>query len=382
MPLTLSRRIQAALPVMVADSYVRIAKEYEFETEIGDSRVLRDPVGVVAAITPWNYPLHQIVAKIAPALIAGNTVVVKASELAPRSAAILAEVARAVELPPGVLNLLFGLGEMAGEALCAHPDVDMLSFTGSTATGRRVAEVAARSVKRVTLELGGKSPSLVLEDADLERAVRSTVKNAFLNSGQTCTAWTRLLVPEALLGRSEALAVETAESFVLGDPTEESTSLGPLVSEQQRERVRGFIRSGLDQGARLLTGGADAPDALDRGWFVTPTVFSDVPASAGIAQEEIFGPVLSIFSYQDEDEAVCLANDTIYGLAAVVWSNSIERARETARKIRAGQVDLNGARFNPLAPFGGRGQSGLGRELGVHGLEEFLELKAVQGWGS
>ena len=378
MPLKLSRRVQASLPVQVMAGYSKIIQEYSFEERIGDSLVVREPVGVVGCITPWNYPLHQIVVKVAPALAAGCTVVVKPSEVAPLSAFILAEIVHALRLPPGVFNLVCGTGPVVGEALAGHPDVDMVSFTGSTRAGRRVSELAAQTVKRVALELGGKSPAILLDDADIVRAVKSAVSSCFLNSGQTCSAFTRLLVPAARHDEIAKLAVETAKTFTPGDPMAADTRLGPLVSGTQRERVRGYIRKGIEEGAHLLLGGAEPPAGLDKGYFVAPTVFGRVDPGMTIAQEEIFGPVLSIMPYQDEEDAVRIANGTVYGLAAAVWSRDEPRAQNVARRIRAGQVDVNGGRFNLQAPFGGFKQSGHGREFGRYGLEEFLEVKSLQ----
>ena len=377
-PVNLAGLVHVGLPVMTFSSTAEMIRSFPLEERIANSLVVREPVGVVGCITPWNYPLYQAAAKVAPALATGCTVVLKPSEVAPLSTIALAEVAHEAGLPPGVLNLVTGVGAVAGEALVAHPEVDMISFTGSTAAGRRVSEVAARSVKRVTLELGGKSPTIILEDADLGRAVMAGVTSAFLNSGQTCLAQTRMLVPRARLGEVEELATAAAESFTPGDPLAQGTRLGPLASEAQRERVRGYITRGVDEGARLLTGGTDPPPGLDRGFFVRPTVFSEVEAHMAIAQEEIFGPVLSILPYDSEDEAVEIANGTIYGLSAAVWSADPARAAEVARLVRAGHVEVNGGPYNPLAPFGGYKQSGNGRELGRFGLEEFLEVKSLQ----
>ncbi len=378
MPFKLSQRIQAALPPQVMMDYGRLLREFAFEERIGNSLVVREPVGVVGAITPWNYPLHQVVAKVAPALAAGCTVVLKPSEIAPLSAYILAEVIHASGLPAGVFNMVCGTGAVVGEAIARHPDIDMVSFTGSTRAGKRVSELAAGSVKRVALELGGKSPAVVLDDADLARAIKSTVSSCFLNSGQTCTALTRLLVPESRYEEAEKLAVEAASSFNPGDPMRDDTRLGPLISGAQRERVRGYIRKGVEEGAGLLLGGVEPPTGLVKGYFVQPTVFGRVKPGMTIEQEEIFGPVLSVISYQDEEDAVRIANGTVYGLAGAVWSKDENRARRIARRIRAGKVDVNGGAFNILAPFGGYKQSGHGREFGRYGLEEFLEIKAVQ----
>jgi acyl-CoA reductase-like NAD-dependent aldehyde dehydrogenase len=378
MPFKLSRKIQAALPITVMKSYAELAASFQKEEEIGNSRVVMEPVGVIGCITPWNYPLHQVVAKVAPALAAGCTVVLKPSELAPLTAFILAEISAEAQLPPGVFNLVSGYGQRVGEALATHPGIDMISFTGSLQAGKRVAELAARSVKRVTLELGGKSPSVILEDADLEKAVKNTVSTCFLNSGQTCNALTRMLVPEAFYETASKLAVETAQSFLPGDPLDEKTRLGPLASRAQQERVREFIRKGIEEGAELLLGGPESPEGTHGGFYVKPTVFGKVTPEMTIAREEIFGPVLSILPYDGEEEAVRMANDSIYGLAAAVWSNDQARALKVAGEIRAGQIDINGGRYNPMAPFGGFKQSGYGRELGKFGMEEFLEKKSYQ----
>jgi len=378
MPIKLSRRIQAGLPAAVLESYTTLLGEYAFEERIGNSLVVREPAGVAACITPWNYPLHQVIAKLAPALAAGCTVVLKPSEVAPLSAFILAEIIHEAKLPAGVFNLVTGTGEVVGEYLAGHTDVDLVSFTGSLRAGRRVAELASGTVKRVTLELGGKSAAVVLDDADLPTAVKTTVGACFINSGQTCTAHTRLLVPEQLYTEAAALALSTASTYAPGDPLDEQTRLGPLVSAAQRERVRDYIRQGIAEGAELLTGGVEPPDGLTAGFFIRPTVFGRVTPDMTIAREEIFGPVLSIMAYRDEEEAVNIANSTPYGLAAAVWSGDPQRAERVARRLRAGQVDINGGAFNPLAPFGGCKQSGYGRELGSYGLEEFLELKSLQ----
>ncbi|HXV22593.1 MAG TPA: aldehyde dehydrogenase family protein [Desulfuromonadales bacterium] len=378
MPLKLSQRIQAGLPAAVLESFARLLGEYRFEEQVGNSLVICEPVGVVACITPWNYPLHQIVAKVAPALAAGCTVVVKPSELAPLNAFMLAEIVDQAGLPPGVFNLVSGTGPVVGEALARHPEVDMISFTGSTRAGRRVAELAAQGVKRVALELGGKSAAVILEDADLAAAVKGTVNACFLNSGQTCTAHTRMLVPASRYAEAAGLAVEAARSFSVGDPFGGQAKLGPLISAEQRERVLGYIRQGIEEGAELLLGGTEPPEGVTKGYYVRPTVFGRVDPGSTIAREEIFGPVLAILTYRDEEEAVRLANDTIYGLAGAVWSADAEHAKRIARRLRAGQIDINGGRFNLLAPFGGFKQSGYGREFGTYGLEEFLEVKSLQ----
>jgi betaine-aldehyde dehydrogenase len=379
MPIKLSSRIQAGLPMMTFGNYAKIAGEFAFEEKVGNSLVVRDPVGVVGAITPWNYPLHQIALKVAPALAAGCTVVVKPSEIAPFNAFILAEVVHEAGLPPGVFNLVTGYGPVVGEALVKHPEVDMISFTGSTRAGRRISELAAQAVKRVTLELGGKSASIILDDADLPAAVKGTVTNCYLNSGQTCTAFTRMLVPESRYAEAKAIAAEAAGAFTPGDPLSETSRLGPLSSQMQLDRVRGYIQKAIAEGAELVTGGAEPPEGVaPGGYFVRPTVFGKVDPRSTIGQEEIFGPVLSIITYKDEDDAVRIANDTIYGLAGGVWSKDEARAQKVARRMRAGQIDINGAPFNMNAPFGGFKQSGHGREAGKYGLEEFLEYKSLQ----
>ncbi len=378
MPLGLSLAIQAGLPIVHFKSMPQLMEEIAWEEEIGNSRVLREPVGVVAAITPWNYPLNQIATKVAPALAAGCTVVLKPSEVTPLNAFILAEVIEAAGLPAGVFNLVTGTGPEVGEALAAHPQVDMISFTGSTRAGRRVSELASATVKPVAMELGGKSPNVILDDADLERAIPDGLNKCYLNSGQTCSALTRMLVPRDQLAAAEEIAVAAAEAFTPGDPFAESTRLGPLVSDLQRQRVRDYIEKGEAEGAKLLTGGAAAPEGLERGYFVSPTVFSDVTPEMTIAREEIFGPVLAIQPYEDSEDAARIANATDYGLAAGVWAGDEERAVAFARHIRAGQIEINGGAFNPLAPFGGYGQSGHGRENGRFGLEEMLQVKSLQ----
>jgi len=378
MPIGYSQIAQAGLPAMMMGSYVQIAQEFPWEEQIGNSLVVREPIGVVGCITPWNYPLHQVVAKVAPALTAGCTVVLKPAAAAPLSAFILADIVEEVGLPAGVFNLVSGAGRVVGEALVTNPDVAMISFTGSTAAGRRVGELAAQQIKRVALELGGKSPFVILEDADVDEAVNAGFGSAYLNGGQTCIAWTRMIVPESKKDAIVAKAKEVAEGYTVGDPTEPTTRLGPMISDSQRDTVREYIQKGVEEGATLVTGGPDAPDGLDKGYFVQPTVFADVTNDMTIAQEEIFGPVLSIITYKDEDDAVRIANDTIYGLHSGVFGGDKDHAVAVARRIEAGQVDVNGQQFNPLAPFGGYKQSGVGREYGRYGLEEFLEVKAIQ----
>lgn len=327
------------------------------------------PVGVVAAITPWNFPLHQVVAKIAPALAAGCTTVLKPAEDTPLTAQLFAEAVHEAGLPAGVFNLVTGLGPVAGQALAEHPDVDLVSFTGSTAVGRRIGALAGGAVKRVALELGGKSANVILPSADLAQAVSVGVANVMSNSGQKCSAWTRMLIPADRYEEAVALAAEAVAKYVPGE------RLGPLVNAKQRERVRGYIEKGVEEGARLVAGGPEAP--LETGYYVSPTVFADVTPEMTIAQEEIFGPVVSLLRYEDEEDALAIANGTVYGLAGAVWGDP-EEAVAFARRMEAGQVDINGGRFNPLAPFGGYKQSGVGRELGTHGLTEYLQTKSLQ----
>lgn len=382
MPLALSQRIQAGLPVLISGTYVDLIDQVEWETELGNSLVVREPVGVVGAITPWNYPLHQVVCKVAPALAAGCTVVLKPSEVAPLTAFILAEIIDGIGLPAGVFNLVTGVGPVVGEAIAAHPDVDMVSFTGSTRAGSRVSELASGTVKRVALELGGKSANVILDDLEgeaLEKAVRKGVGACYLNSGQTCSALTRMVVPRAKHDEIVDIVRDEVEStWTIGDPATSGGRLGPLISDTQRDRVRGYIRKGVEEGATLVTGGDEAPEDLPTGYYVKPTVFADVDNAMTIAQEEIFGPVLSVIAYDDTDDAVRIANDTQYGLAGGVWGADDDRARAVARRLRTGQVDINGGTYNPLAPFGGYKMSGNGRELGMYGLEEYLQVKSLQ----
>jgi acyl-CoA reductase-like NAD-dependent aldehyde dehydrogenase len=378
MPMTLAGAIQVGLPAGAFADAAKAAESFEWEEEVGNSLVVREPVGVVGAITPWNYPLYQIVLKVAPALAAGCTVVLKPSEVAPINAFILAEVIDEVGLPPGVFNLVTGVGPVVGEAIASHPKVDMVSFTGSTRAGKRVMELAADSIKRVSLELGGKSANILLDDADFATAVPAGVFGCYLNSGQTCSALTRMLVPRSKLAEVEELAAGAAAGFAPGDPFEPGKMLGPLVSGVQRDRVKGYINKGIEEGAKLIAGGPDTPDGLDKGFYVQQTVFSEVTRDMTIAREEIFGPVLSIIPYDTEEEAIEIANETPYGLAGAVWSGDPARAERVARLMRTGQVDINGGQFNPSAPFGGYKQSGIGRERGKYGLEEFVETKAMQ----
>jgi len=375
MPAKLCARIQAGAPIAAWDMYAELAPQLEWERRIGHSLVQQVAVGVVACITPWNYPLHQVTAKVAPALLAGCTVVLKPSELAPSSAFLLAEAIEQADLPPGVFNLVHGSGPEIGEALVTHPEVDMVSFTGSTRAGQRIAALAAQDIKRVALELGGKSAALVLPGADLATAVRSTLGSCFLNSGQTCSATTRLLVPRAQAGPAAHLAGELACRWVMGDPADPATRLGPLVSAAQRERVRAMVDAAIAEGAELATREGTLPP---RGFFFPPTVLAKVTPEMAIAREEVFGPVLVVIPYDSVDEAVAIANGTGYGLAATVWGAAPAGALPVARRLRAGQVDINGAPFNPQAPFGGFKRSGIGRENGLAGIEEFLEPVSLQ----
>ncbi|MFJ7179043.1 aldehyde dehydrogenase family protein [Streptomyces massasporeus] len=367
-PLKFSQAVHAGVPIAVAGSYAELAATYAFEEKTGNSVVHHEPVGVVAAITPWNYPLHQIVAKVAPALAAGCTVVVKPAEDTPLVARLFADAVHQAGLPAGVFNLVTGLGPVAGQALAEHPGVDLVSFTGSTAVGRRIAAIAAGQVKKVALELGGKSANVILPSADLAKAVNVGVANVMSNSGQTCSAWTRMLVHRDRYDEAVELAAAAAAKY--GD------RIGPVVNAKQQDRVRGYIEKGVAEGARVVAGGPEAP--REQGCFVAPTVFADVTPDMTIAQEEIFGPVLSILKYEDEEDALRIANGTVYGLAGAVWAADETEAVAFARRMETGQVDINGGRFNPLAPFGGYKQSGVGRELGVHGLAEYLQTKSLQ----
>ncbi|MFE0401745.1 aldehyde dehydrogenase family protein [Streptomyces nigra] len=367
-PLKFSQAVHAAVPIAVAGSYAELAGTYAFEEKVGNSTVYQEPIGVVGAITPWNYPLHQIVAKAAPALAAGCTIVLKPAENTPLVAQLFAEAVHEAGLPAGVFNLVTGLGPVAGQALAEHPGVDLVSFTGSTAVGRHIASIAGAAVKKVALELGGKSANVILPDADLAKAVNVGVANVMSNSGQTCSAWTRMLVHRDQYDEAVELAAQAAAKY--------GERIGPVVSARQQERVLGYIGKGVAEGARLVAGGTAPP--RETGYFVSPTVFADVTPDMTIAQEEIFGPVLSVLRYEDEEDALRIANGTVYGLAGAVWAGDEARAVAFARRMDTGQVDINGGRFNPLAPFGGYKQSGVGRELGAHGLAEYLQTKSLQ----
>jgi aldehyde dehydrogenase (NAD+) len=354
-------------------------KEFSFEQMVAGNKIVREPIGVCGLITPWNWPLNQIAAKVGPAIAAGCTMVLKPTEIAPINALIFAEVMHEAGVPAGVFNLVNGTGPDVGVAMSSHPDIDMMSFTGSTRAGISVAQEAAKTVKRVTQELGGKSPNIILDDADFAAAVSRDMAGMCMNTGQSCNAPTRMLVPEARMDEAAAIAKAPAEAIVVGDPSDAGTQVGPLVSQMQFDKVQALIQKGIDEGAKLETGGVGRPEGMNRGYFVKPTVFSHVTNDMTIAQEEIFGPVLSLIGYKDEEDAVRIANDTVYGLSAYI-SGSAERAKAVASKLRAGNVHLNGAGVNPGAPFGGYKQSGNGREFSVWGLEEFLETKAVIGF--
>ena len=376
MPLKMAKAVQVGGPAWHWGNFAKVARSFEWEKKVGNSLVVREPIGVVSCITPWNFPLSQITLKIAPAMVAGCTVVLKPSEIAPVNAMILAEIIHEAGIPPGVFNLVNGLGPVVGEILATHPEVDMVSFTGSTRAGKRVSELASQTVKRVALELGGKSASVILQSANFEAAVKGTVGACMLNSGQTCSAHTRMLVPAARYDEVKALAQAAIAKFSIGPSLIDTSKLGPLVSAVQRDRVLGFIKTGIAEGADLIAGGADA-STFAAGYFVQPTILGIKPTDT-LAQEEIFGPVLVVIPYKDEADAIAIANSTIYGLGGAVWAGTDEEAMRVARRMRTGQVDINGGLFNAQAPFGGYKQSGNGRENGVYGFEEFLEFKSLQ----
>lgn len=375
MPRKLAARIQVGGPISAWDMYADLAAEFEWESRVGHSLVQQVPTGVVACITPWNYPLHQITGKVAPALLAGCTVVLKPSEMAPTSAFLLAEAVRQAGLPDGVFNLVHGTGPEVGEALVRHPDVDMVSFTGSTRAGRHIAAIASGDIKRIALELGGKSAALVLPGADLAAAVKVTLAGCMLNSGQTCSATTRLLVARSDLEAAETIARELLAGYRMGDPSDATTRVGPLISKAQQQKVQDLIDDALTAGARRVGTGADLPA---HGFFVAPTVLIDVSPHMAIARDEVFGPVLVLMGYDSVEHGIALANGTDYGLAGAVWGPVVPDTLATARRLRAGQVDVNGAPFNPAAPFGGFKKSGIGRENGRFGIEEFLEPVSIQ----
>jgi aldehyde dehydrogenase (NAD+) len=379
-PITFATERQATVALFHFEEAARVLARYRFEERMGSGIIRREPIGVCGLITPWNWPLNQVASKVAPALATGCTIVLKPSEIAPLSAMLLAEIIDAAGVPAGVFNLVNGDGPEVGEAIAAHPEIDMVSFTGSTAAGIRVAKLAADTVKRVAQELGGKSANIILADADLKAAVTQGVHACYTNAGQNCQSPTRMLIPRAQRDAAFEAAREAVETIRLGDPLDPACTMGPLVSQAQFEKVQHLIQSGVDEGATLVAGGTGRPAELNRGYFVRPTVFGDVAPRMKIAREEIFGPVLSIISYDTEDEAIEIANDTPFGLAGFVQSKNPERARAVANRIRAGRVYLNGAPFDRSLPFGGYKQSGNGREFGVFGFEEYLEVKALIGF--
>jgi aldehyde dehydrogenase (NAD+) len=370
-------KVQVDFPIMMIAMNAKFIRDAKLEEELGNSLIYKEPIGVVGCITPWNYPLHQIVCKIAPALAAGCTVVLKPAEMAPLSAFFLAEAAHEIGLPKGVFNLVSGSGRVVGEAIVAHPDVDMISFTGSLQAGRRIASVAGDGIKKVCLELGGKSAFVVLDDAPFEKAIPAGVNHCMQNSGQTCSAWTRMLVPRARHDEAVEMAKAQLAKLTLGDPFDKTTRLGPLASAGQRDTVLEYIEKGKKEGATVVAGGGK-PAHLPKGFYVEPTIFANVDNKMTVAQDEIFGPVLSIIPYDSEEEAIAIANDSQYGLAGGVWAGTQERALEVAKQLRTGQVDVNGGRFNVLAPFGGYKKSGIGREIGPLAIEEFFQLKSIQ----
>ncbi len=380
-PLPFAEHRQAGAGLVQLTTVFEALQTYPFEERLGAATILREPVGVVGMITPWNWPMNQMVCKVAPALAAGCTMVLKPSEYTPTAALILAEILHEAGVPKGVFNLVNGLGPEVGAAMSSHPGLDMISFTGSTRAGVDVAQRAAPTVKRVSQELGGKSANIILEDADFAKAVSGGAAHCFMNSGQSCNAPTRMLVPQARMDEVASIAKAVAEKTRPGDPKAPGTAIGPVVNRAQWEKVQGLIKKGVDEGARLASGGQGRPADLNKGFYVRPTVFANVPNGMTIAREEIFGPVLSIIGYKDEADAVRIANETPYGLAGYVSSGDPARGRRVARLIRAGTVIINGASIEMAAPFGGYKQSGNGREWGRFGLDEFLEVKAVTGWG-
>ena len=381
-PLGFAEKFQAGAGLGHIMTTLEVLKTYDFEERLGTALIVREPIGVVGMITPWNWPLNQIACKVAPALAAGCTMVMKPSEYTPTSALIFAEVLHEAGVPKGVFNLVNGLGPEVGAAMSQHPGIDMMSFTGSTRAGIDVVQRSAPTVKRVSQELGGKSPNIILEDADFGKMVAAGAAHCFNNSGQSCNAPTRMLVPHARMAEAAQVAKTVAEKLKVGDPRAAETTTGPVVNKIQWEKIQGLIKAGIDEGATLAAGGLGRPEGLNKGYYVRPTVFADVKNDMTIGREEIFGPVLSIIGFKDEDEAVKIANDTVYGLAGYVSSGDVERARRVARRIRAGNVNLNGSQNERAAPFGGYKQSGNGREWGRFGLEEYLEVKAIAGWGA
>ncbi len=375
-PVRIAQTVQTQVPLAVAKGFADVLETFEFEERIGNSLILREPYGVVGAITPWNYPLYQVVAKVLPAIAAGCTVVLKPSNEAPLSVFAFVEACEDAGLPPGTINLVSGPGRVIGEHIAAHPDVDFVSFTGSTGVGARVGELAGQTIKKVALELGGKSANVILDGADLATAVKVGVANAFLNGGQTCMAWTRMLVPHSRYGEALALIEAAVGRYTVGDPRDPATRIGPSASRSQFDTVRGFIERAQRDGARLLIGGADP--IRDVGYFVAPTVFADVDPDSELGQEEVFGPVLAVIPFSDSDDALRIANGTPYGLSGAVWAATDDEAIAFARRVHTGQLDINGGAYNPAAPFGGYKKSGIGRELGRFGFEEYLQTKSLQ----
>ena len=380
-PHTLATTAQAYTGQGHLEEALRVLRTFEFEEDLGEHRIFKEPIGVCGLITPWNWPINQISCKVAPALAVGCTMVLKPSEVAPLSAYLFAQVMHEAGVPAGVFNMVNGDGPVVGTALSKHPDVSMMSFTGSTRAGSLVAQNAAPTVKRVTQELGGKSPNIILDDADLETAVAGGVRHMYTNTGQSCNAPSRMLVPASKLAEAEAIAAKVTESVVVGDPTAETTTMGPVVSEVQFNKIQGLIEQGIKEGAKVVIGGLGRPEGLDKGYFIRPTIFSQANNEMTVAREEIFGPVLTMIPYDTEEEAIRIANDTPYGLAGYVQSGDLDHAREVASRIRAGNVHINGASGGFNVPFGGFKQSGNGREWGSHGFTDFLEIKAVEGFG-
>ena len=377
-PINYSRMAMVGTPRVVSRSYAKILDSFEWEEEMRNSLIVKEPIGVVGMITPWNFPLHQIIGKVAPALAAGCTMVLKPSKEAPLNAFLLADIMDEIGLPKGVFNLVSGHGREIGETLSSHPEVDMVSFTGSTSAGVSVSRAAAPTIKRVTLELGGKSANVIMDDADIQKAAKMAVYACFNNSGQECSSLSRLIVPTSARDEVVEVISSTLDRYTVGDPMDEGVKCGPMVSARQQESVSGYIASGIAEGATLVSGGEGMPEGLSTGFFVKPTVFADVTPEMTVFREEIFGPVLPISPYETEEAAISMANDSEYGLSGGVWSEDEDRALRVARSLRTGQVSINGGAFNISAPFGGYKLSGNGRELGSHGLEEFLEVKAIQ----
>ena len=377
-PIGYSRVAMVGTPRVVSRSYAKILENFDWEEKVRNSIIRKEPIGVCAFITPWNFPLHQIIGKVAPAIAAGCTMILKPSKEAPLSAFILADILHEIGLPSGVFNLISGHGSEIGNYMSSHPEVDMVSFTGSTGAGISVSEAAATTVKRVTLELGGKSANVALEDADPTLVAKKAIGACHQNSGQTCSALTRLIIPESMSDEVYEIIAEKNNSYTVGDPLEESTRCGPMVSLRQQKSVSKYIESGINEGATLISGGLGMPEGISKGYYVRPTIFANVSPDMKIWKEEIFGPVLVITTYKSEEEALKLANDSIYGLSGGVWSKDEERAIKFAKDMRTGQVSVNGGAFNVSAPFGGYKLSGNGRELGAHGLNEFLEIKSIQ----